>query len=120
MGYPLGTEYGVSRRPAPDRSCGDEQRGAFSSAEFAKGSTEPSALHLPVNSHRSNFRMGGRFGPRLFTRNTEHNRDHVVAKRDDGPGVFSAGAGNIDLPMQEHVFVVGLAGSHSPHLGDLK
>ena len=77
-------------------------------------------MHLPVNSHRVNFGMGGRFCPRLFTGKTEHNRDYVVAKRDDGPGVLSAGAGNIDLPMHEHVFVVGLAGSHSPHLGDLK
>ena len=81
--------------------------------------TEPSALHLTIDGHCSNFRMGGRFGPRLFTGKTEHNRDYVVAKRDDGPGVLSAGAGNIDLPMHEHVSVVGLAGSHSAHLGDL-
>ena len=80
---------------------------------------EPSVVHLSVDSHSSNFRMGGRFGPRLFTGKTEHNRDHVVAKRDDGPGMFPAGAGNIDLPMHEHVSVVGWAGSHSAHLGDL-
>ena len=37
--------------------------------------------------------MGGRFGPRLFTGKTEHNRDYVVAKRDDGPVCFPLGQG---------------------------
>ena len=82
--------------------------------------TEPSALHLTIDGHCSNFRMGGRFGPRLFTGNTEHHREHVVAKRDEGLRVLSAGAGNIDLSMHEHVFVVGWTEGHAAHLGNLK
>ena len=72
-----------------------------------------SASHLPVDDHRLNFGMGGPFDPRVFTGQTEHHGDHVVAKRDDALRVFSAGAGNIDLSMHEDVYVAGLVRSHS-------
>jgi len=39
---------------------------------------------VPVDGHRLNLGMGGRFGRRLFTGHTTHHGDHVVTKRRDG------------------------------------
>ena len=67
--------------------------------------TEPSALHLTIDGHCSNFRMGGRFGPRLFTGKTEHNRDYVVATVG---ALEQLGYRETDL----HLLAARLAGTH--------
>jgi hypothetical protein len=45
----------------------------------------------------------GGFSPRVFTGSAKHGRHRVIAKRQDGLLVLPAGAGNIDVPMNQGV-----------------